>query len=230
MQPDRFRLRSAILTDLNLSEGARLFYLFLDDQGRGKPIVKMKQLRISVMMGISPRELQNRLAELVVIGHLFCTRGRYGNEYRLPFSDTHTRAYLEGPDTHGCAGQIRTPVRISSLYVNQEHPRTTDELVLREVQAELRNFPGAQRLDGEPDEDIARRTLDAAGSIDRLRVGLSILHRRRAAPRASWAWFPVVIGKLKIQPAPDPLRETKSSEYVSIDQAMRDLGMAEQTG
>lgn len=94
-QPERFAQRSRILTDISLSEGARLLYLFLDDQARGQSKLYAKQLRLSVMIGISTREFRRRLGELESAEYLTVRRSMTGNSYdfhRTAESDSYRTA------------------------------------------------------------------------------------------------------------------------------------------
>ena len=91
-QPPRFAARSRILTDLSVSEGARLLYLFLDDQSRGERTVKVKCLRLAVQMGISTRQLTRYLRSLERAEYLKTVRTIRGNMYdllRTPMSDSN---------------------------------------------------------------------------------------------------------------------------------------------
>ncbi len=80
-QPQRFATRTRILTDLSISEGSRLLYLFLDDQARGESRLALKQLRAAVMMGITTREFRYRIGELCRAGYMTMRRTLHGNVY-----------------------------------------------------------------------------------------------------------------------------------------------------
>lgn len=104
-QPPRFAARSKILTDLAVSEGARLLYLFLDDQSRGDRCVKVKRLRMAVQLGIGIREVTRRSQELETAGYLAVERTLRGNMYDLKrttesHSDVTTESPRKGPPGH----------------------------------------------------------------------------------------------------------------------------------
>lgn len=104
-QPPRFAARSRILTDLAISEGARLLYLYMDDQGRGEPSLSLKRLRMAVILGISSREITRRLAELAKCGYLAIRRTIHTNVYDFAWtvrslSDVTTESPRRGPAGH----------------------------------------------------------------------------------------------------------------------------------
>ncbi len=67
---------------------------------------------------------------------------------------------------------------------------------LEEIRQTLIQFPGAERLPGDPDNEIVSQCLSlAGGSKDRLGVALREVFLAKKKPSKSWAWFPVVLGQ-----------------------------------
>ncbi len=80
----------------------------------------------------------------------------------------------------------------------KQNPRSTQYPIqdLTEVSRTLIQFPGAERLPGEPDDVILSKCLDlAGGDVERLGGALRGMYLARKKPATSWAWFPVVVGQ-----------------------------------
>lgn len=129
-QPPRFAARSRILTDLSVTEGARLLYLLLDDQSRGDRMVKVKCLRLAVQMGISTRQLTRYLRSLERADYIKTVRTIRGNMYdllRTSMSDSNQTS-MSAPIGHPCPmhteGVQETSSRPPTPYgENPEKPR-----------------------------------------------------------------------------------------------------------
>ncbi len=90
----RGKARTAILQAVNLSAGARLLYLFLDDMDwNSQGIAWPKQTTVAAKIGFSTREVQRCLAELTAASHVRVERKKAHCLYRLTWSDTTARSY-----------------------------------------------------------------------------------------------------------------------------------------
>ncbi len=135
-QPPRFAARTKIITDLSISEGSRLLYLFLDDQAHGEARLAMKRLRIAVMMGLSMREVSYRLRNLENAGYVATKRTRGGNVYDLLL---HACAL---PDVHACSPTSARPC--TSNLIEQETTRTSPTPPLKKERCQWCRGRGAR--------------------------------------------------------------------------------------
>ena len=99
-QTDRILARVRVLRDIDISEGARMLYMLLDDEARGQTSVAIKQLRLAVLCGVTKREIRYRLAELLKAGYLRVVHQRYLNLYCL---ERNTCSTLEGSGRNACS-------------------------------------------------------------------------------------------------------------------------------
>lgn len=82
-QPPRFAARSAVIRDISLSPGARVLYMYLDDETQNHSRFHEKQLRLAVKMGITTRQLRAQMGELRDAGYVSIRHTRNGNVYEL---------------------------------------------------------------------------------------------------------------------------------------------------
>ena len=82
---NRWAAREVVTYAKELSAGARLLYLTLDEYARDSGLCWPSQRTLGEKLGVSVREVQNRLTELVATGFCKPERKRSGgpNQYRL---------------------------------------------------------------------------------------------------------------------------------------------------
>jgi hypothetical protein len=112
----------------------------------------------------------------------------------LPNPDRGPSATLR-TDWESAAVRIQTlqPCGAVSATTRPEEGPCTSNLSRESVRKDLREYPYSQRLLGTPDDVIVDRVIAAAIDRDRLHAALRAMHRAKAAPSQSWAWFPKVI-------------------------------------
>ncbi len=114
-----------------------------------------------------------------------------------------TRAKSKFPDCLSNAKQMLSvceanaqPIRIRISDSESYSAMPNENLKPKMDQARdlLKDFPGAQRLPGIPDDVIVGKCLLNAGdSIDRLGQALRIMQLAKKKPEISWAWFPPLV-------------------------------------
>src|SRR5579863_2160818 len=83
LQPPRFAVRSSVIRDISISPGARILYMYLDDETQDHWRLYEKQLRLAVKMGITTRQLRTQLGELSRAGYILIRQTMNGNVYEL---------------------------------------------------------------------------------------------------------------------------------------------------
>ncbi len=201
--------------DVNLPVGARLLYMLLDDCARVEGVTPvLKQQRLAALLGASIRTLGDWLAELAAAGHIHPKRVSKGVYYALAWRGPVEKSESDPqilPITAPVIGNFRHSDRqtVADHFLNNFSVLSTVNVVvpdaaveisareavtLERVRRMIREFPGAHRLAGMPDDDICRQCLGAVdGDEDRLFELLKLFHREGSAPSRSWGWFPAVI-------------------------------------
>ena len=101
VQPPRFAVRSLVIRDISISPGARILYMYLDDETRDHWRLYEKQLRLAVKMGITTRQLRTQLGELRDAGYLTIRQTMNGNVYDLERKKTSGPNGKETSDRSG---------------------------------------------------------------------------------------------------------------------------------
>ena len=117
-QPARFAARTKILRDHTISEGARLLYLFIDDELRGAQSGHLNRKASAQLIGICEREWTYRIRVLENAGYLMTNRRIKGNSYVLIL---HGRAPSK---LHADAARTCTGVHIHPLEQETQEPPT----------------------------------------------------------------------------------------------------------
>lgn len=207
----RGQARAKVIRDGSLSLGARLFYCYLDDEGRAVGQTPMlKQPTMAAMLAASPRSITGWIQELEgkYIGH---KRGQYGSSFTLGWigSRSAKTADLTAADLQKmpiCAAKTadlsdrtsHSPLTYKdSMYSNG---RTEEAEAVAAVRSWLLAYPDASGLRGEPDAEICGQCIEiAGGNLYDLRQAIEEIYRKnhgRNKPTESWAWFPAVLRKM----------------------------------
>ncbi len=81
-QRARFRCRSQIIRDPDISKGSLQLFVYLDDEAKGAVVVpSIKQTKLAFRLRCSKREIQRRLSQLARAGYISIRRTQIGNEY-----------------------------------------------------------------------------------------------------------------------------------------------------
>ncbi len=213
MKPARWAALDAVIHS-RLPLSCRAIYSAIHTACMEAGECEFDQQQFAESMHIPLRTLQWGIARLRDTGHLVVQNTKMINRYVLPWAErlrpprigpraevrsTQPIAESGNHTPQDAAQPIAESGGASNKVLNTKNNndvRTAFDESPEWVRQTLRQYPLSGALAGLPDDDIVNRTMKAAGDSESLACALVRMRNDYATPSKSWAWFPVVIGRM----------------------------------